>query len=148
MCCSFIGFFTWISKNLDFLRQIFAILTIHTPSLGSCEVPQQIWSRSVQPFWRISVTNKQTSKGVYFSVCSLGLGKKKGGSGEKEKGKRDGERREEGREKWEEGSKKWARGKRKREGKVKWRRGKGKKHAYKKQHQKCLKKKPQGGHWS
>ena len=38
-------------------RQIFKILIIHKPSLGSCEVPQKTWAESVQPF---SNTNKQT----------------------------------------------------------------------------------------
>ena len=32
------------------------------PSLGLCEVPQKIWARSVQPFWRLFDTNKQTDK--------------------------------------------------------------------------------------
>jgi len=39
---------------------MFEILIIHKPSLGSCEVPQQIWARLVQPFWRLLDTNKQT----------------------------------------------------------------------------------------
>ena len=43
-------------------RQIFEILIIHKPSLGSLDVPQKIWARSVQPFWRLLDTNKQTDK--------------------------------------------------------------------------------------
>jgi len=41
-------------------RQIFEILVIHKPFLGSLGVPQKIWARSVQPFWRLLDTNKQT----------------------------------------------------------------------------------------
>jgi len=33
----------------------------HKPSLGPCGVPHYIWSRLVQPFWRLWVTNRQTS---------------------------------------------------------------------------------------
>ena len=43
-------------------RQIFEILIIHKPSLVSLDVPQQIWARSVQPFWRLLDTNKETDK--------------------------------------------------------------------------------------
>ena len=43
-------------------RQIFEILMIHKPSLESLDVPQKIWARSVQPFWRILDTNKQTDR--------------------------------------------------------------------------------------
>ena len=43
-------------------RQIFEILIIHEPSLGSLDVPQKIWARSVQPFWRLLDTNKQTNR--------------------------------------------------------------------------------------
>ena len=35
---------------------------IHKPSLGSLDVPQKIWARSVQPFWRLLDTNKQTNR--------------------------------------------------------------------------------------
>ena len=31
-------------------RQIFENLIIHKPTLGSREIPQKIWARSVQPF--------------------------------------------------------------------------------------------------
>ena len=41
-------------------RQIFEILIMHKPSLWSLDVPQKIWARSVQPFWRLLDTNKQT----------------------------------------------------------------------------------------
>ena len=35
---------------------------IHKPSRESLDVPQKIWARSVQPFRRLLVTNKQTNK--------------------------------------------------------------------------------------
>ena len=38
--------------------QVFVILSIHKPSLGSCEVPHKIWARSVQPFWRLLDSNR------------------------------------------------------------------------------------------
>ena len=37
-------------------------MIIHKPFLGSRDVPQKIWARSVQPFWRLLDTNKQTDK--------------------------------------------------------------------------------------
>ena len=43
-------------------RQIFEILMIHKPSLWSRDVTQKIWARSVQPFWRLLDTNRQTNK--------------------------------------------------------------------------------------
>ena len=43
-------------------RQIFEILIFHKPSLGSLDGPQKIWARSVQPFWRLLDTNKQTDR--------------------------------------------------------------------------------------
>ena len=43
-------------------RQIFEILMIHKLSLESLDVPQKIWARSVQPFWRLLDTNKQTDR--------------------------------------------------------------------------------------
>ena len=43
-------------------RQIFEILMIHQPSRESLDVPQKIWARSVQPFWRLLDINKQTNK--------------------------------------------------------------------------------------
>ena len=54
-------------------RQIFKILIIHKPSLGSCEVPQKIWAESVQPFLN---TNKQTfrqtdKQSIYLYTYSL-----------------------------------------------------------------------------
>ena len=39
-----------------------SILTIHNPSLGSCELPQKMWARLVQSFLRLSVTNKQSNR--------------------------------------------------------------------------------------
>ena len=48
-------------ENQHFRRQIFQILSILKPSLGSCEVPHKIWARLVQPFWRLlTQTNRQT----------------------------------------------------------------------------------------
>ena len=43
-------------------RQIFKISIIHKPSLLSHDVPQKIWARSVQPFWRLLDTNRQTNR--------------------------------------------------------------------------------------
>ena len=44
----FIIFFRWFQNSI-----------IHKPVLGSREVPNKIWARSVQPFWRLLDTNKQ-----------------------------------------------------------------------------------------
>ena len=60
-CCIFIVFFRGFKKR-KFARQIFSILSVHKPFLGSCEVPQKIWARSFQPFWRLLVKNKQTNR--------------------------------------------------------------------------------------
>ena len=51
-----------------FKTQIFKISIIHKPSLGSQDVPQKIWARSVQPFWRLLDTNKQTDRQAKF-IC-------------------------------------------------------------------------------
>ena len=32
------------------------------PFMGSREIPQKIWARSVQSFWRLLDTNRQTNK--------------------------------------------------------------------------------------
>ena len=37
-------------------------MIIHKPFLGPREVPQKMWARSVQPFWRLLDTNEQTGK--------------------------------------------------------------------------------------
>ena len=42
--------------------KFFENLIIHKPSLGSCEVPQKIWTESVQSFSRLLDTNRQTDK--------------------------------------------------------------------------------------
>ena len=45
------------TRKFEFAAKIqflFVTLSIHKPSLGSCEVPHKIWTRSVQPFWRLS----------------------------------------------------------------------------------------------
>ena len=55
--CGFSRFEVFLSKT-----QIFQFLIIHKPSLGCREVPNKIWARSVQPFWRLLDTNGQTYK--------------------------------------------------------------------------------------
>jgi len=52
--------FSKFSKIEFWWRQIFKISIFHKPSLGSLDVPQKIWIRSVQPFWRLLDTNRQT----------------------------------------------------------------------------------------
>jgi len=52
-------------------RQIFEILIFHKPSLGSLDVSQKIWARSVQPFdvyWiqTVKQTDKQTNRQAKF----------------------------------------------------------------------------------
>ena len=51
-----------IADFQTFKTQIFKISIIHKPSLGSLDVPQKIWARSGQPFWRLLDTNRQTPK--------------------------------------------------------------------------------------
>jgi len=56
-------------------------------SLGSCEVPDKIWDRSVQPFWRLLNTNKvetntQTNQVYYIYIVRWGKMIFKGGWGE------------------------------------------------------------------
>jgi len=50
-------------------------LQVHKPSLGSSKVPHKIWTRSVQPFWRLLDTNKQTNtqtSRVYINIdCNI-----------------------------------------------------------------------------
>ena len=46
-------------------RQIFEILIIHKPSLWSRDVPQKIWARSVQPFWRGYKQTDRQAKFIY-----------------------------------------------------------------------------------
>ena len=43
------------------LEANFDIFIIHKPSLGSSEVPQKIWARLAQPFWRLLDTNKSSN---------------------------------------------------------------------------------------
>ena len=55
-------------------NNIFLILIIHKPSLWSPDVPQKMWARSVQSFWRLLDTNKQTDRqtdkpNLYIEVC-------------------------------------------------------------------------------
>ena len=57
-CCGFSKF-----SNIELCqRQIFEISIIHKPSLVSREVPQKLWARSVQLFWRLLDTNKHPDK--------------------------------------------------------------------------------------
>ena len=58
----FFNEFSKFHKHQTFLETIFVLLSIHSPLLVSCEVPQKIWAHSVQPFWCLSVANKQTDK--------------------------------------------------------------------------------------
>jgi len=72
-----------ILKNLMTIefwwRQIFEILIIDKPSLESLDVPQKIWARSVQLFWRLLDTNRQTDRQTdkpnlyidYYSIISI-----------------------------------------------------------------------------
>ena len=40
--------------------------------MGSCEVPQQVWGRSIQPFWRLSVTKTNRQKrNIYIKVKNI-----------------------------------------------------------------------------
>ena len=55
-----------IFKNRILLESNFENSIILKPSLGSREIPQQIWARSVQPFWRLWDTNKQTDRQAKF----------------------------------------------------------------------------------
>ena len=50
------------TKLKTFKTHISLIFIIHKPSLWSRDVPQKIRARSVQPFWRLLDTNKQTPK--------------------------------------------------------------------------------------
>ena len=52
----------WKTKKNNFADFINKILIIYKPSLASREIPQKMWARSVQPFWRLLDTNKQTDK--------------------------------------------------------------------------------------
>ena len=54
--------FNSLMKLKFWWRQIFEILIIHKPSLGLRNVPHKIWAWSVQPFWRLLDTNRQTPK--------------------------------------------------------------------------------------
>ena len=44
----------------------------HKPSMGSREVLHKIWARSVQPFWRLLDTNKQTDTQSKFKYRWMG----------------------------------------------------------------------------
>ena len=60
----FADFKIFFSRNFtkvkSFWLQLFVVLSIHNPFLGSLEVPHKIWNQSVQPFWRVFYTNRQT----------------------------------------------------------------------------------------
>ena len=47
-----------------------SFLMFHKPFLGSLQIPNKIWARSVQPFWRVykQKTNKHPHKQVYIDV--------------------------------------------------------------------------------
>ena len=45
--------FSKLYKNKKLIKLIFQILIIHKPSPGSRKVPYKIWTRSVQPIWRL-----------------------------------------------------------------------------------------------
>ena len=60
-----------LKKVKNFWTPKFVILSVQKPSLGSCEVPKKVWARSVQPFWRILDTNKQTDKLNLFIECFI-----------------------------------------------------------------------------
>ena len=62
----FIIFFREFSKFYKNKNLIFEILIIHKPFLGSREVPHKTLARSVQPFWRLLDTNKQTERQAKF----------------------------------------------------------------------------------
>ena len=49
-------------QEIEGASQIFENFMLHKPYLRPHEVPQKIWARSVQPFWRLLDTNKQTDK--------------------------------------------------------------------------------------
>ena len=66
-------FFSWIF-NFFFVnfRNIFKILIIHKPFLGSSEVSQIIWARSVQPCWLYWIqTNRQTFRKAIFIYSKM-----------------------------------------------------------------------------
>jgi len=48
----------------NFWTQLFVIMIIHKSFLGSCEVPQNNWSRSVEPFKSSLDKNGQTDKQI------------------------------------------------------------------------------------
>ena len=57
------------------MKQIFENSIIHKASLGSREVPQKIWARLVQSFWRLLDTNRQAKyiyTYIYLYIC-LGI---------------------------------------------------------------------------
>ena len=58
--------FQKFNENRILMEANFEILIIHKPSLDSLDVPQKIWARSVQPFWRLLDTNIQTPRQAKF----------------------------------------------------------------------------------
>ena len=46
----------------------------YIPSMGSREVLQKMWFHSVQPFWRLLDTNKQTVKKSIYIILAEGPG--------------------------------------------------------------------------
>ena len=56
------GFSRIFKKFLNLLNTFFKTFINQKPSLWSRDVPQKIWARSVQPFWRLLNTNRQTNR--------------------------------------------------------------------------------------
>ncbi len=64
--------FSKIYGNRILFEANFFILIIHKPSLGSCEVPEKFWARSVPPFWGLLYTNKKKQRSkVYRWMISI-----------------------------------------------------------------------------
>ena len=63
----------FFTKLKTFKTHFFKIFIIYKPSLWSCDVTQKIWAQSVQPFWRLLDTNKQTPKQLITTwyICRL-----------------------------------------------------------------------------
>ena len=60
------------TKKSNFVGgKFFLILIIYKPYLGTCEVPHTIWARSIQPFWRLFDTNKQTNRQAKYIYRNL-----------------------------------------------------------------------------
>ena len=60
-------------RKIEFCRkQIFEILIIYKPSLGTCEVPHKIWARSVKSFFLfLEKTDRQTNRQAKYRLLIL-----------------------------------------------------------------------------